>query len=103
MESARYGWVRVRVMRAGPYTAHVSVPTFAGGQILVPVQTFDLMSATGLAVEQLADVELMAMVNLSATVDTGVDPHGWRIPDGGERPGLPRPASPPQQAWDRSA
>ncbi|MEV5086023.1 hypothetical protein AB0K74_47640 [Streptomyces sp. NPDC056159] len=79
MAESNYQRVRARVVRAGPYTAHVAIPAFVAGQITIPVQTFDLMSATGLSHQQLAGAELTVTANVSAIVDTDVDPHGWQL------------------------
>ncbi|MFE9619816.1 hypothetical protein [Streptomyces sp. NPDC006384] len=86
--TAMFQRVWVHVVRVGPSTAHVSVPSFADGQILVPVPTFDLMSATGMTRAQLTGVDLVAMVNVAAATDADVHPHGWKVSGEGERPWL---------------
>ncbi|MFE1206407.1 hypothetical protein ACFW5V_32490 [Streptomyces sp. NPDC058762] len=77
--TATYQRVRVRVVRVGPDTAHVSVPSYAAGQILVPVQTFDLMSATGMTRVQLTGAVLTATANVAARADTDVHLQDWQV------------------------
>lgn len=60
----------------------VSVPSFAGGQILVPVQTFAVMLATGMTRDQLTGADLTAMADTAAIVETDVHLHDWQVPDG---------------------
>lgn len=62
--------------------------TYAAGQILVPVRTFDLMLATGMTRAQLTGADLTATANVTATVDSDVHLHDWQV-------GIPdtRPAS----------
>ncbi|GGP84554.1 hypothetical protein ACWDY7_33160 [Streptomyces calvus] len=78
--TAKYQRIRVRVVRVGPHTTHVSVPTYAAGQILVPVATFDLMSATGMTRAQLTGANLTATANVIATADTDLYLHDWQTP-----------------------
>jgi hypothetical protein len=47
VEKADYQRVRARVVRAGPYTAHVAIGAFASGQITIPVPTRTMTDATG--------------------------------------------------------
>lgn len=78
--TTRYRQVEVRVVRVGPHTTHISVPTYAAGQILVPVATFDLMSATGMTRAQLTGADLTATANVDATTDTDLHLHDWQAP-----------------------
>ncbi|MEU3174748.1 hypothetical protein [Streptomyces sp. NPDC007000] len=78
--TTRFQRIRVRVVRVGPHTTHVSVPVYADGQILVPVQTFDLMSATGMTRAQLTGAALTASANADATTDTDLHLHDWQAP-----------------------
>ncbi|WP_108932892.1 hypothetical protein [Streptomyces ardesiacus] len=75
--TAKYQRIRVRIMRVGPDTAHVSVPSYAAGQILVAVPTFDLMPATGMTRAQLTGTDLTATANADATTDTALHLHDW--------------------------
>ncbi|MFK4540440.1 hypothetical protein RKD29_000036 [Streptomyces tendae] len=77
---AKYQRIRVRIVRMGLDTTHVSVPSYADGQILVPVQTFDLMSATGMTRAQLTGADLPATANVTATTDTDLHLHDWQTP-----------------------
>lgn len=76
--TATFQRIRVHVVRVGPCTALVSVPSFAGGKILVPARTLDIMLATGMTRAQLTGADLMAVVNTSATTEDDVRLHGWR-------------------------
>ncbi|MGW4349001.1 hypothetical protein ACWEL8_28565 [Streptomyces sp. NPDC004690] len=78
--TTRFQRIRVRVVRVGPDTTLVSVPTYAAGQILVPVATFDVMSATAMTRAQLSGADLTATANVAATADTDVHLHDWQAP-----------------------
>lgn len=98
--SSEYKRVRIRVKRVGPRTTHVSVPTFAAGHILVPVHTHGVMAATGLDQEQLVGAALSALVNVTATSETTVDPHSWRARTREElEPAGPDPLPPSAWPW----
>ncbi|MFJ9675370.1 hypothetical protein ACIRP5_31830 [Streptomyces sp. NPDC101221] len=84
--TATYQRIRVRIVRVGPDTTHVSVPTYADGQILVPVATFDVMSATGMTRAQLTGADLTATANATATSDADVHLHNWQTPAPGDAP-----------------
>lgn len=86
--TATYQRIQVRIVRVGPDTTHVSVPTYADGQILVPVATFDLMSATGMTRAQLTGADLRATANVTATTDTDLHLHDWQAPGLETSPGL---------------
>lgn len=79
MEERSYQRVRACVVRAGPYTSHVTISAFADGQITIPVATWTLMDATGLTRRQLVGAELAVTANVIARADTAVDPHGWQL------------------------
>ncbi|GHB03127.1 hypothetical protein GCM10010330_66720 [Streptomyces tendae] len=84
--TAKYQRIWVRVVRVGPYTTHVAVPTYAAGQILVPVATLDLMSAIGMTRAQLTGANLTATANAAATTDTDLHLHDWQTPAPGDAP-----------------
>ncbi|MEU7031497.1 hypothetical protein AB0A60_32975 [Streptomyces sp. NPDC046275] len=92
MENAVYQRVRARVVRAGPYRAHVAVESFASGQITVPVPTLTLLEATGLSRRQLADAVLTVTVNIAALEDTDVCPFDWQLIAGMHHPATRRSA-----------
>ncbi|MFF3256437.1 hypothetical protein ACFYWP_36895 [Actinacidiphila glaucinigra] len=75
-----YQRTRVRVLRAGDSTSRIVIPAWMRGQITVSVDTADLVAVTGLSRRDLVDVELNATVDLSAPVDTAVNPHAWQLP-----------------------
>lgn len=61
-----YQRTRARVVRAGTDTAQLSIPDWCRGQITVSVLTLNLMAATGLSRQELADAELIITANLAA-------------------------------------
>ncbi|CCK32989.1 hypothetical protein BN159_p120 (plasmid) [Streptomyces davaonensis JCM 4913] len=75
-----YERTRAHVVRAGEATAQVVIPAWMHGQITVTVDTADLVAATGLGRDELASVDLSVVADLSATMDTAVDPHAWQVP-----------------------
>jgi hypothetical protein len=89
MATADYQRTRVRVVRAGPTTAHLSIDAWASGQIAISVPTCDLMEATGLTRRELAGARLTVTANLAATVDTDVDPHDGQLLGRDDEPGAP--------------
>ncbi|MER7750996.1 hypothetical protein [Kitasatospora sp. NPDC097643] len=77
-------------VRIGRGTSLVVLPSWRPA-IAVSVPTDQLLSATGLTVEQLADARLTVLMNPAALHDRELDLHGWRTgPDGrgrrGQRP-----------------
>lgn len=86
MAATDYQRTRARVLRAGNDTAHLSLPAWCGGQILVPTSTLDLMIATGLTRRELLGTELVVTANLAATTDEEVDPHDWLLAAPAEQP-----------------
>lgn len=91
-----YQPVRARIVRAGSSTAHLSIPAFAGGQILVPVPTDVLTAVTRLPRVQLPGTELTAKANVAAATEKELSPHDWQLhsPSIDRSPDSPTAASP---------
>ncbi|MFE2724444.1 hypothetical protein [Kitasatospora sp. NPDC059327] len=69
--------VAAEPVRIGRGTSLVILPAWRPA-IAVSVPTDHLLSATGLAVDQLADAQLSVLINPGALHDRELDPHGWQ-------------------------
>ncbi|MFC8538013.1 hypothetical protein ACFUJY_29435 [Streptomyces sp. NPDC057249] len=74
------------VVRAGCRTTLVVLPDWYRGQILVPVETWVVMMATGLTRAALPDTQLLVRARLGARTEQQLDLEGWELPDEVEGP-----------------
>lgn len=74
-----YQRTRARVVRAGATTAHLSIPAWCGGQILVPVSTLALVAATGRTCLELPGTEVVVTADLAAATEADVNAHVFRL------------------------
>ncbi|MEV0531257.1 hypothetical protein [Kitasatospora sp. NPDC050463] len=78
--------VAAEPVRIGRGTSLVVLPAWRPA-IAVSVSTDQLLSATGLTVDQLADAQLSVLINPGALHDRELDLHGWRSGRAGRRGG----------------
>ncbi|MEU2930545.1 hypothetical protein ABZ636_36775 [Streptomyces sp. NPDC007251] len=68
------------VVRAGIYTAHVSLPAWHKGAITITAPTSVLCVVTGRTRAELPGASLTVAVCLDAVLDTDLHPHDWAGP-----------------------
>ncbi|MFI6358242.1 hypothetical protein ACIBJF_37775 [Streptomyces sp. NPDC050743] len=68
------------VVRAGMYTAHLSLPAWHKGAITVTAPTSVLCEVTGRNRAELPGASLTVAVCLDAVLDSDLHPHDWQLP-----------------------